>query len=238
MRRSVFIGAGIVLWGLLSAGSPAQAGTLDYVIEIKNHVPANYSLEIPVQYPGALTIEADWDCSRILTFKLSSPDSRAIRVRRSGPSPQKLELAVKDTDLEAGTYYRLDISSLPAGGEGQGRLRIHVPDSPQAIRQKELAALPPEPELPEPEWWAVPATLPCRQSQGAGRPVQGGGGVPEQGDDLPPGNGAGPVPLANGAAGTPGRAPQPVRQGRNPARRGDHPVLPQDCEHRYERWRN
>ena len=165
MRRSAIIGAGTVLWGMLSVGGPALAGTLDYVIEIKNRVPATYSLEIPVQYPGTLTIEADWDCSRILTFKLRSTGSLPRRVRRSGPSPQKLELDVRETDLEAGQYYRLDISSLPAGGEGQGRLRIHVPDSPQVLRQKELDALPPEPVLPQPEWWAVPTSPPAGSSK-------------------------------------------------------------------------
>ncbi len=162
--RPAIAGAGAVLCGLLAAGLPVQARTLEYVIDIKNRVPANYSLEIPVQYPGTLSIEANWDCSRILTFKLLSPGKRSRLVRRSGPSPQLLELAIDESDLQGGGYYRLDISSLPAGGEGLGRLRIHLPDSPKVIRERELAALPPEPEIPEPEWWAVPAPPPAGSS--------------------------------------------------------------------------
>jgi hypothetical protein len=165
MRRSAIIGAGTVLWGLLFSAGQASAETLDYVIEIKNHVPASYSLDIPVLYPGTLSLDATWNCSRILTFKLTSPDRSADRVRRSGPSPQRLDIAVNDTDLKAGQYFRLDISSLPAGGEGEGILRIHLPDSPHEIRRKELAALPPEPELPEPEWWAVPVSPPPGSSK-------------------------------------------------------------------------
>ena len=143
---------------------PTQAKTLEYVLEIQNRVPASYSLEIPVQYPGTLSVEADWDCSRILTFKLTRSGSRPVRIRRSGPSPQLVELDIGPHDLEAGHFYRLDISSLPAGGEGQGHLRIHLPDSPAVVRQKELNALPPEPDLPEPEWWAVSSTPPDQSS--------------------------------------------------------------------------
>jgi hypothetical protein len=138
---------------------------MEYVLDIQNRVPASYSLDIPVQYPGTLAVEADWDCSRILTFKLSSPGSPPVRVRRSGPSPQILEMAVSAGDLKSGSYYRLDISSLPASGEGPGRLKIHLPDSPAVIRQKEIAALPPEPVLPDPEWWAVPSAPPAESPE-------------------------------------------------------------------------
>jgi hypothetical protein len=163
-RLSITASAAAVLC-LAATSLPVQAESMEYVLDIKNRVPASYSLEIPVQYPGTLSVEADWDCSRILTFKLSSPGSRPHRIRRSGPSPQILELAVKESDLAAGRYYRLDISSLPAGGEGRGRLRIHLPDSPKVVQQKILASLPPEPEIPEPEWWAVPASPPAESSQ-------------------------------------------------------------------------
>ena len=163
--RLIIAGGGATLCGLLAGPVPARAETLDYVLDIKNRVPASYSLEIPVQYPGTLSVEASWDCSRVLTFKLSSPGSRPIRTRRSGPSPQLLELDIAESDLHGGHFYRLDISSLPAGGEGQGRLRIHLPDSPAVLREKELAALPPEPVLPEPEWWAVPASPPVGSSE-------------------------------------------------------------------------
>lgn len=147
--------AGLAVCLLPAAGRPAHGKTLEYVLDIQNRVPASYSLEIPVQYAGNLAVEADWDCNRILTFKLSGPGDRPRRIRRSGPSPQLVEMAIREQDLQSGHYYRLDISSLPAGGEGRGRLRIHVPDSPAVVRERELAALPPEPEPPEPEWWAV-----------------------------------------------------------------------------------
>ena len=165
ISRLAIAGACVALCGFLAASLPVQAKIVEYVLDIENRVPASYSLEIPIQYPGTLSVEADWDCSRILTFKLSSPGSRPVRIRRSGPSPQLLEMAIDEGDLKSGSYYRLDISSLPAGGEGQGRLRIHLPDSPAIVRQRELDALPPEPELPEPEWWAVPSAPPAESSE-------------------------------------------------------------------------
>jgi hypothetical protein len=157
-RRHIFSGW-VLVWTLLCA-APAVADTVRYSLEIQNRVPVSYSLEIPVQYEGSIVVEADWECNRVLSFRLESPGATRNKVRRSGPSPQKLEIEVTRADLETGEPFRLGITSLPTGGAGKGLLLIHRPDSPRVVKERIEAMQPPEPDIAEPEWWKVPASPP------------------------------------------------------------------------------
>ncbi len=149
-----------ILAALVSLCCAARADTVRYSLEIQDRIPVSYTLEIPVLHEGNLQVAADWDCSRILSFRLEGPGSSPVRLRRSGPSPQTIRIPVTRADLDTGKPFTLAITSLPAGGAGKGLITIQRPDSPQVIQERREAMKPPEPERPEPPWWMLPGSMP------------------------------------------------------------------------------
>lgn len=158
-RLSHYIVAGFILTAL--AFIPAYGGTALYTLEVNNRQRVSYELEIPVQHPGTLAMEAEWTTPRILTFRFEGPGQPLRRIRRSGPSPMRLEVDVNPHSPHLSEVWKLRIMGLAASGEGTVILKVEIPDSPDLLKEREeeqiIAAAPPD---PEPEPWMVPKEPP------------------------------------------------------------------------------
>jgi len=138
---------------LACAGTAASAEVQEYAIALPEGGRVAYEVPFDVPYAGKVSIEATWDGGRILAFRLEGPPD--VRVRRSGPSPQRFEAEVA---LGAATVPRtltLHVVGLPATGAGSGRVRIRLPDSPEVVAARVAASRPPPPPPPEPQPWMV-----------------------------------------------------------------------------------
>ena len=71
--------------------APVAAETLRYGLQIPDGDSVTYLLDLDVRYPGELTVKADWNGPRNLSFKLTPPDRAYGALLRSGPSPQEME---------------------------------------------------------------------------------------------------------------------------------------------------
>ena len=108
---------------------------------------------MPVDHSGPVTIDASWSGPRLLFFGVEGP-SRITLARRSGPSPQRVEIAVDTTMVARGTEFKLTVKALAARGEASGTLRVTTPDAPEVVarREAELRPPPPPPPPPPPAW--------------------------------------------------------------------------------------
>lgn len=140
--------------------SPAFAETLKYGLGVPDGQSVTYTIELDVRNPGTLSVRAEWSGNRILSLKLEPPDRPYGALRRSGPSPQVLETAIRPGDADIGIW-QLQIHSLAARGGGEGTLVIVLPD-PDSLPRERAAAEPPAPEPPEPDPWMKPRALPAR----------------------------------------------------------------------------
>jgi hypothetical protein len=120
----------------------------------------------PVEYAGPVTIEATWNGSRLLFFGVEGPGHVAL-ARRSGPSPQRLDLKAGAGAPSGGAVWKLTIKALPARGEASGRVRVTAPDAPEVVARREAELHPPPPPPPPPPAW----TLPKAAQQGASADV-------------------------------------------------------------------
>jgi hypothetical protein len=84
-----------------------------------------------------------------------------VLARRSGPSPQRLDLESNPTILSGGTGWKLTIKALPPA-EASGRLRVSAPDAPEVVARREALLHPPPPSASAAGW-----TLSTAAPQGA-----------------------------------------------------------------------
>ena len=126
-RKEFFwLGVAIALCVAIPCGS-ATAGMLLYELPIEDGRRLSYEVEIPARHPGLLSIEAEWTGPRVIAFRLEGPGPAA---RRSGPSPQRLEVQLDRDGIASDKPYRLTIRSLPMRGAGTATLRVFLPDPP------------------------------------------------------------------------------------------------------------
>ncbi len=156
----------VLLAALLSAALPAAAAERGYSLRVPEGQPVSFQLEFAVEHPGTLGIRAEWSGARVLSFRLYGPGGHSHRARRSGPSPQRFEVAVDPRDVEDGRPWRLAIRALAARGGGEGLLTLELPEAPEVVALRELP--PPPPPPPDPDPWMVARTAPA----GAGEPVR------------------------------------------------------------------
>ncbi len=153
----------LTLWplALLAAlgFTSARAAYWDYTISVPDGREATFVLPFPVEYAGTVTVEASWIGPRLLFFGVEGP-GRVSLARRSGPSPQRLELTADAAAVARGTGWKLTIKALPARGEASGRLRVTAPDAPAVIAAREAALHPPPPPPPPPPAWRMPKAAP------------------------------------------------------------------------------
>jgi hypothetical protein len=140
----------VVACGLTSA----DATSWDYTISVPDGREATFELPFPVEYAGSVTIEASWIGPRLLFFGVQGP-GRAVVARRSGPSPQRLDLKADAATMSGGTAWKLTIKALPARGEASGRLRVTAPDAPEVVARREAELHPPPPPPPPPPAWTL-----------------------------------------------------------------------------------
>ncbi len=132
----------------VSPPAAAEAVDLQYVLEVLPGEAISYAVPIAVDSPGNLTIDASWPGARILSFRLEPPaGSTASELRRSGPSPQRIEAWI-DADDRPGASGRwtLSIRGNPGRGGGEGRLLVKLP-APEAEALPEPQVILPEPDV-------------------------------------------------------------------------------------------
>lgn len=149
------------------AAGVARAATAEYGISVRDGQPATFELPFKVEYAGTVTIEADWKGPRLLFLGVEGPGHVAL-ARRSGPSPQRVDLRADATLLaRSSPDWRLTVKALPARGEAAGTIRLITPDSPEVVARREAILHPPPPPPPPPPAWSLPRSLP----DGASREV-------------------------------------------------------------------
>jgi len=155
-RLTQHLAAAVALAALASL--PALGVTQQYTLEIKDRQRISYELEIAVTHPGTLAMEAVWDSSRMLTFRFEGPGAPLRRIRRSGPSPMRLEIEVAPDSPHLAEVWKLNIMGLAASGGCRVDLTLEVPDPPWKVREEEeeraIAAAPPKPVI-EPKPWMI-----------------------------------------------------------------------------------
>jgi hypothetical protein len=146
------------------AATSARAVSWDYAMSVPDGLPGTFDLPFPVDYSGAVTIEASWEGPRLLFFGVAGPDHE-ILARRSGPSPQRLTLSADAALLAKGESWTLTVKALAARGGVEGKIRVTVPDAPDVVQKREAELHPPPPPPPPPPAWTQPRPAP------AGAPV-------------------------------------------------------------------
>jgi hypothetical protein len=154
----------VVGCGLTTTG----ATSWDYTISVPDGREATFELPFVVEYAGAVTIEASWSGPRLLFFGVEGPGGSGL-ARRSGPSPQRLDLDANPTTMSGGTAWKLTIKALPARGEASGRLRVTAPDAPEVVARREALLHPPPPPPPPPPAWTLAKAAPQGASAGVDR---------------------------------------------------------------------
>jgi hypothetical protein len=155
MRPAPFLLALVALGGV----STARAESWDYTFSVPEGREAKFELPFPVQYEGSVTIDATWTGPRLLFFGVEGPGGISV-ARRSGPSPQRLELSADAAAIARGTGWKITLKALPARGEASGRVRVTAPDAPAVVAAREAALHPPPPPPPPPPAWTLPRAAP------------------------------------------------------------------------------
>lgn len=145
---------------LAAALGTARAASWEYAISVPDGLQATFELPFPVEHAGTVTLEAEWNGARLLFFGVDAPGHPSIS-RRSGPSPQRIDLSADDATIALGTGWKLTIKALPARGEASGRLRITVPDAPEVVARREAELHPPPPPPPPPPAWTLAKAAPA-----------------------------------------------------------------------------
>jgi hypothetical protein len=155
------LGAALWLATLLAAGR-SSAETLTYEFEIPDRQEAHFEVSFEARAPGRLVVEASWDGSRILSFRLEGPGEPPSRWLRAGPSPQRFQASVSESAAASGRAWTMTIRALPARGTVTATLTVQTPEVAAAPPPS-----PPEPAAPEPEPsepWARPQAAPASSS--------------------------------------------------------------------------
>lgn len=144
----------------LAAVSSLQAAGQRVALELPANEMVRFFVDLTVEHPGKLAIEAEWHPYRVLSFRLEGPALTPV-VRRSGPSPQRMEVEVSPEDMARGKIWKLRIRGLPWRDEVDGLLTVELPEPPA----------PPEPveRKPEAERAIEPWMLPRPAPDGAGK---------------------------------------------------------------------
>ena len=158
--------AAAALAGALILVPAASAEEWPYRLEIPDGKPAAFELDFPVDHPGTLVIQAEWSGSRILSFRIDPPN-RIGAVRRSGPSPQRIEIPIEPSRLSNSGQWKLSIRSLQAGDGGSGMLRLVLPDAEPAVEEPPVEpSIVPEQEGSTPvEPWMLSERPPTRATE-------------------------------------------------------------------------
>ena len=152
--------AAVVVTLLCGIASPARAASMEYALSVDDGLPATFAVPFHADYAGTMTIETSWRGTRLLFFGVDGADGVAI-AHRSGPSPQRLDIAVDAVRLARGGDFKLTIKALPSRGALDGTVRITVPDSPEVVAQREALLHPPPPPPPPSPAWTLPARAPA-----------------------------------------------------------------------------
>jgi hypothetical protein len=167
LRRSIL---GLGLAALAASVVPeSRAAMTRYQLDVPDGADTAFEIQVLVERPGPLVVNAEWAGPRILSFRLEGPGAEAARERRSGPSPQRMELTVTDPALAAGGEYRLAIRALAGKGPARGTLTVLTPEAPEIVAEKKRAEEPPPPPPPVPDPWTLPARAPAGASLQVGR---------------------------------------------------------------------
>jgi hypothetical protein len=138
-----------------------EAAYQDYTIAVPDGRDATFVVPITVEHAGTVTIDATWTGPRLLFFGVEG-SGRLSLARRSGPSPQKVELSVDAAALTGGgASFKLTVKALPARGEASGLLRVTTPDAPEVVAQREAELHPPPPPPPPPPAWTLRTLAPA-----------------------------------------------------------------------------
>ena len=145
----------VLLAPFLLAGV-ARAETIEYAFEIAADEPAAFEIPFESAHAGTLAATASWTGPRILALRLDGA-AEGASWRRSGPSPQRIDVAV-----EAGrSSWRLTLRALAARGTAKGTIRVEIPDAPEVVAAREKALAPPPPPPPRPDPWAMASKAPA-----------------------------------------------------------------------------
>lgn len=150
---------------VLIASPPLRAEEVLYTLEVPDGLPITYTIDIPVEHPGELIINAEWPGSRVLSFRIDAPAGILRPVRRSGPSPQHLSITLGPDEIRSGQHWTLSVRALAATGSVAGQLSILTPDAAPAEHRPVITVSPepapqqkhPQPKLPggsPPSWKA------------------------------------------------------------------------------------
>ena len=150
------------------AGTAAEGATYRYLLDVKDGSDSAFEVEFEAPHPGTLAVAAEWDGTRILSFRLDGPGEPSFVGRRSGPSPQRMEVTLAAAAPAGGRKLKLSIRALPGRGIAKGTLTLEIPDAPEIVEERRKAAEPPPPPPPQPDPWTVPAKVP----QGASPAVE------------------------------------------------------------------
>lgn len=146
----------VVIAALLASGpGVVDAGVLRYTLEIRDREATSYVLELPVEHPGTLRVEARWPGRRVLSLRLEGPGDPPVTERRTGPSPLTLEAEVADPS----SGWTLHIRAVPAHGDTRGTLTIDLPAPPATEPAGSTLERVPAPDH-EPEPWSLPQPAP------------------------------------------------------------------------------
>jgi hypothetical protein len=136
----------------------AVSATATYTIPLPSQDAAVYEIPFQVMHPGRVTVEVEWDDPRIVALRVEGPDD--VVSRRSGPSPQRLDVDVTDDPAALGGRWRVWVRVPPGREERDGRLTLTLPDAPEVVALREEALAPPPPPPPTPDPWTVPREAP------------------------------------------------------------------------------
>lgn len=138
----------------------AEASRRRYLLDVPEGSDSAFEVEVEVEHAGILAVVAEWDGSRIVSFRLDGPGDRTVMDRRSGPSPQRMEVPITGAMLASGEKFKLSIRSLPGRGFASGTLTLELPDAPEIVEERRKAAEPPPPPPPVQDPWTVSAKAP------------------------------------------------------------------------------
>jgi hypothetical protein len=155
VRKLPYLLAAVVAFSFATA----HAEFWDYTFSVPDGREAKFEMPFPVEHAGVVTIEASWAGPRLLFFGVEGPGGTSV-ARRSGPSPQRLDLTADPAAIARGTGWKLTIKALPARGEATGRLRVTAPDAPAVVAKREAEAHPPPPPPPPPPAFTLPRVAP------------------------------------------------------------------------------
>jgi hypothetical protein len=157
--RPIRIMAAGALACLLLTATPAAAEKLLYTLEIPENRAITYAIPLPVAHQGTLNIHAEWSGSRSVALRVEVPGEYMALTRKSGPSPQSLQIQV-GPEHDIAEPWKLTVHSLAGRAGGEGMLTIELPDAPRT-RPAEAKPTPPPPPPRKTEPWMVTREAPA-----------------------------------------------------------------------------